>query len=215
MVQFCRFSPGWRILEPMDRLWTPWRYNYVTGADEEKTDPRKGVPSTLSAWPGEDQDCVFCNLIRSVEWGSAQPMGAEAAEKAGLVVARLKSCFVCLNAFPYTSGHVLIVPYRHIDSLASLPVAEAEEMMRTAQRLETVLRAVYRPDGLNLGLNLGKSAGAGVANHIHIHQLPRWAGDTNFMTVTAETRILPETLEITWQRLRKGWNEVSENTTKN
>ena len=197
----------------MDRLWTPWRYNYITGADDKTSDPRKGVPAGLAAWPGEDQHCVFCNLIRSVEWGSAQAIRAEAAERAGLIVAKLEFCYVCLNAFPYASGHVLIVPYRHTDSLASLPAAEAEEMIRVAQRLETVLRGVYRPDGLNLGLNLGKAAGAGVANHIHMHQLPRWTGDTNFMTVTAETRILPETLDITWIRLRNGWREVSDQAT--
>ena len=190
----------------MDRLWTPWRYNYITGAEDEKSDPRRGVPAGLAASPGEDQHCVFCNLIRSVEWGAGQSMGAEAAEKAGLVVARLESCFVCLNLYPYASGHVLIVPYRHTDSLASLPAGEAEELIRTAQRLETVLRAVYKPDGLNLGINLGKAAGAGVANHIHIHELPRWEGDTNFMTVTAETRILPETLNITLGRIREQWS---------
>ena len=197
----------------MDRLWTPWRYNYITGAGDERTDLRKGVPEGLAEWPGEDQHCVFCNLIQSVAWGAEQPMGPGAAERAGLVVARRTFCFVCLNAFPYASGHVLIVPYRHTASLASLPATEAEEMMRTAQRMETVLREVYRPDGLNLGLNLGAAAGAGVANHIHIHELPRWTGDTNFMTVAAETRILPETLEITWERLREAWGGVPDQAT--
>jgi ATP adenylyltransferase len=193
----------------MDRLWTPWRYNYVTNSPAEKADSRKGVPAALEAWPGKDQGCVFCNLIQSVEWASSQPMGAEAAERAGHIVARLETCFLCLNAFPYSSGHVLIVPYRHTASLAALPAAEAEEMIRAAQTVETVLRRVYNPDGINLGLNLGQAAGAGVAHHIHIHQLPRWLGDTNFMTVTAETRVLPETLEITWDRLRKSWRDVS------
>ena len=187
----------------MDRLWTPWRYNYITGAEPDTDRPtRKGVPATLDAWPGEDWHCVFCNLIQSVRWATLT-MGAEAAERAGWIVTQRESCFVCLNAFPYASGHLLIVPYRHTDSLAGLPEAEAEEMIRVAQRMERVLREVYQPDGLNLGLNLGQAAGAGVANHIHIHQLPRWTGDTNFMTVTAETRILPETLHMTWERLRK------------
>jgi len=184
----------------MDRLWTPWRYNYVTGAESEGEPKRKGVPRALDAWPGKDAGCVFCNLIRSVEWGIAE--GIAGAEEAGLVVARLETCYVCLNAFPYTSGHVLVVPYLHTDSLAKLPAEGAEELIRTAQRLETALRVVYRPDGINLGLNVGQAAGAGVAEHIHLHQLPRWFGDTNFMTVTAETRILPEALEVTWQRLR-------------
>ena len=117
----------------MDRLWTPWRYNYVTGADEQGArdkPPRKGVPAALDGWPGEDAGCVFCNLIRAVEWGVGIGLGQDDAEKAGLVVARWKTCYVCLNAFPYNSGHVLVVPYQHTDSLAKLPVAAAEEMIR-------------------------------------------------------------------------------------
>jgi ATP adenylyltransferase len=145
-----------------------------------------------------------------VEWGIAQADGvAEPSERAGLVVARLKHCFVCLNAFPYSSGHVLLVPYRHTDSLAKLEPAEAGELMETAQKMEQVLRTVYRPDGINLGLNLGEAAGAGVAQHLHIHMLPRWFGDTNFMTVTAETRVLPETLLVTWQRIRNVFFELT------
>ena len=182
----------------MDRLWTPWRYNYISGA---KAEARKGVPEALSGWPGEDADCVFCNLIRAVEWGSGV-LGVEAAERAGLVVARLETCFVCLNAYPYSSGHVMVVPYGHVDSLAKLPVGEAEELVRVAQRVETALREVYKPDGINLGMNLGEAAGAGVAGHLHLHAVPRWFGDTNFMTVVGETRILPETLERTWERVR-------------
>ncbi len=184
----------------MDRLWTPWRYSYITGSGGDGTS-RKGVPQELEGWPGPDAGCVFCNLIRCVEWGMESGMAN--AEEAGLVVVRLKTCYVCLNRFPYSSGHVLVVPYLHTDSLAKLPVDAAEEMIRVAQRVELAMRAVYRPDGINLGLNLGEAAGAGVAEHIHLHQLPRWFGDTNFMTVTAETRILPEELDVTWRRLRE------------
>ena len=187
----------------MDRLWTPWRYSYITGASAEA---RKGVPAELSAWPGEPgiaEDCVFCNLIHAVEWGIAQADGvAEPSERAGLVVARLEHSFICLNAFPYSTGHVLLVPYKHTDSLAKLEPEVAVELMTTAQKMERVLREVYRPDGVNLGLNLGEAAGAGVAQHLHIHMLPRWFGDTNFMTVTAETRVLPEMLDVTWSRIR-------------
>lgn len=191
----------------MDRLWTPWRYAYISGEKDGRcADRRKGVPKGLEEWPGADAGCVFCNLIRAVEWGIADEPGEETAERLGLVVARLRTCFVCLNAFPYSSGHLLVVPYRHTDSLAKLPVEEAEEMMRVAQRMETALREVYRPDGINLGMNLGEAAGAGVAGHLHLHELPRWFGDTNFMTVTGETRILPETLETTWSRLRSVLN---------
>jgi ATP adenylyltransferase len=185
----------------MDRLWTPWRYSYITGAEDGAGPRRKGVPEALAAWPGPDTGCVFCNLIRSVEWGLAE--GIADAEEAGLVVGRLERCFVCLNRYPYSSGHVMILPYLHTDSLAKLPAEAAEEMIRTAQRVELALRSVYRPDGINLGMNLGEAAGAGVAEHIHLHQLPRWFGDTNFMTVTAETRVLPEALEVTWKRLNE------------
>jgi len=188
----------------MDRLWTPWRYSYVTGAQKEPGKPtRRGVPKELDAWPGADTGCVFCNLIQAVEWaGGPNGETKEQAERDGLIVARLETCFVMLNAFPYSSGHVMILPYLHTDSLAKLPVATAEEMMRTAQRMETVLRQVYKPDGINLGMNLGEAAGAGVAGHVHLHVLPRWFGDTNFMTVVAETRVLPETLPVTLDRLR-------------
>ncbi len=186
----------------MDRLWTPWRYGYITG---EKRG-RKGVPEELEGWPGEDlpggdSGCVFCNLIRAVDWGERE-LGREAAEKAGLVVARFDWGYCCLNRFPYASGHLLLVPYRHADSLARLDESEAAGMMREAQRAETALREVYKPDGINLGMNLGTAAGAGVAEHLHLHILPRWVGDTNFMTVVAETRVLPETLDITWARVR-------------
>jgi ATP adenylyltransferase len=188
----------------MDRLWTPWRYSYIT---ETKPQGRKGVPAELEGWPGPvtdgDTGCVFCNLIGAVDWAIGEGMPRDEAERYGLVVGRTAHGYVCLNRYPYSSGHVLILPSRHTDSLAKLPAADAAEMMAEAQRLEVALRAVYEPDGINMGLNLGKAAGAGVANHLHMHVLPRWFGDTNFMTATAETRILPETLEVTWQRIRQ------------
>jgi ATP adenylyltransferase len=187
----------------MDRLWTPWRYSYITGAD---TTRRKGIPPELSAWPPEqerdlDKGCVFCNLVASANYAISSGMAAEAADRAARIVLRGTFCYVCLNAFPYASGHVLIVPYTHLDSLANLPAAAAEELIHMAQRIESALRLVYRPDGINMGLNLGQAAGAGVAEHLHLHALPRWAGDTNFMTVTGETRIIPELLDTTWRRL--------------
>jgi len=182
----------------MDRLWTPWRYNYVTRADKHL---RKGVPVELDGWEG-DFGCVFCNMIAAVDHAIATGMDSVAAERAAYIVYRGKDCYICLNAFPYATGHVLIIPYRHTDSLASLDPTIAMEMMGLAQSTETCLREAYHPDGLNFGLNLGEAAGAGVANHIHLHALPRWSGDTNFMTVTAETRVLPESLGITWDKLR-------------
>jgi len=189
----------------MDRLWTPWRYNYVSRAEPEV---RKGVPQALSGWPAQfDKHCVFCNLIGSCTYATGQGMSSEMADKAAMIVHRGEHCFICLNAFPYATGHVLIVPYLHLDSLMKLPTGAADEMMRLAQRTEAVLRLVYHPDGLNFGLNLSEAAGAGVADHLHMHALPRWRGDTNFMTVTAETRVLPETLDLTWDRLTLGFQK--------
>jgi ATP adenylyltransferase len=130
---------GETILAAMDRLWTPWRYNYVTGADEAGSADRasrKGVPAALEGWPDDDAGCVFCNLIRAVEWGIASGMSVEAAERAGLVVARGETCFTILNKFPYTSGHLMVLPYQHTDSLAKVPAATADELIRTAQALE-------------------------------------------------------------------------------
>lgn len=129
-------------------------------------------------------------------------MSAPTAEKAAGVLLQARHNFICLNAYPYTSGHVMVVPYQHLDSLAKLPHDAADEMMSLAQCMETALRETYRPDGINLGMNLGEAAGAGVAEHLHLHVLPRWFGDNNFMTATAETRVLPESLDVTWQRLR-------------
>ena len=141
-------------------------------------------------------------MIAAVDHAIATGMDSVAAERAAYIVYRGKDCYICLNAFPYATGHVLIIPYRHTDSLAALNPAIAMEMMGLAQSTETCLTEAYHPDGLNFGLNLGEAAGAGVANHIHLHALPRWSGDTNFMTVTAETRVLPESLGITWDKLR-------------
>ena len=184
----------------MDRLWTPWRYSYITSSDQTA---RKGVPAELDAFPSElDKHCVFCNIIASADYAIAHGMDPLQADKASHIVLRGRHIYTCLNAFPYASGHLLLVPYQHTDSLAKLPVETAHELIETAQRMETALRAVYNPDGLNMGLNLGKAAGAGVAAHMHLHALPRWVGDTNFMTVTAETRVLPEMLDDSWLRLR-------------
>ena len=183
----------------MDHLWTPWRYAYVTGA--EKGRARRGVPETLSAWPG-DLGCVFCNMIAAVDFSVAQGTPAEAAEAAAYILHRGPTCFSVLNAYPYNNGHLMVVPYRHEASLTALTGAEAGELMLEARRSERLLRSVYRPAGLNMGLNLGEAAGAGVADHLHLHAVPRWSGDTNFMSVVAETRILPEMLNESWRRLR-------------
>jgi ATP adenylyltransferase len=186
----------------MDRLWTPWRYNYITAADTAGR--RKGVPESLGGWPaGEDRNCVFCNMIAAVDYAIRNGMDVDEAERAVYLVEREKTCFVCLNAFPYGTGHVMIVPYEHNDSLAALPTETAQEMMQTMQRVERGLREAYQPDGFNFGMNLGEAAGAGIAEHLHIHGLPRWSGDVNFMTTIGETRVLPETLDVTWKKIRE------------
>ena len=185
----------------MDHLWTPWRYAYVTSAE---TRLRPGVPAALDAWQG-DTGCVFCNLIASIDFAFSSGMSAEKAEAAGGLVLRGKHCFICLNAFPYTSGHVMVLPYAHLDRLSLLPTDAAHELIDLAQRTERVLEAVYKPHGFNFGLNIGKAAGAGVAGHIHLHAMPRWIGDTSFITTVAETRILPEDLDTTWRRMREAF----------
>jgi ATP adenylyltransferase len=135
--------------------------------------------------------CVFCNAARGTD------------DAKTWIAYRGKNCFVILNAFPYTPGHVMIVPYAHLDELRKLPSDAANEMMALSQRMETVLRELYHPDGINLGMNIGKAAGAGIAGHIHMHVLPRWVADANFVSVIGETRILPETLDVTWEKMRK------------
>jgi len=133
--------------------------------------------------------CVFCDAVNAGDDEKAR------------IVHRGQHCFVILNTFPYTPGHVMIVPYAHLDELRRLPPEAAREMMELSQRMETVLRELYRPDGINLGMNIGKAAGAGIAGHIHMHVLPRWVADANFLSVVGETRVLPETLEETWKRM--------------
>jgi ATP adenylyltransferase len=186
----------------MDRLWTPWRYSYITRSEPQA---RTGVPAALDAWPPsetDDKHCVFCNMIAAVDYAIANGMPRETAEQAARILYRGEHCFLCLNIYPYSTGHLLIVPYQHLDSLAALPTEAAHELIHLTQRSELALRTVYKPGGINMGLNLGEAAGAGIADHIHLHALPRWSGDTNFMTATAETRVLPEPLDVTWANLR-------------
>ncbi len=135
-------------------------------------------------------DCLFCELPK-----------VQNDEKT-LIVHRDKHCFVILNAYPYTTGHVMVVPYQHVDQLQRLSSEAAQEMMELTRKLEGILRELYRPEGLNLGMNLGKAAGAGIAGHIHMHVLPRWTADASFISVIGETRILPEELATTYKRIR-------------
>src|SRR5256885_10744623 len=137
-----------------------------------------------------DPGCVLC---RSRE---------RAAEVDSLVVHVAARNFIVMNLYPYNAGHIMIAPARHLGSLAEASQEELSEMMALARRMERVLAEAYGSDGINLGMNLGKAAGAGVADHIHLHVLPRWFGDTSFITTTSETRVLPESLEQTFERLK-------------
>jgi ATP adenylyltransferase len=158
----------------MDYLWTPWRYQYM----EQVTQ-------------GKQPDCIFCDAL------------ARSQDELTLIVERGKHSFIILNRFPYTSGHVMIVPYAHVAELGLCSPETLQEMMVSAQRIEKVYQAEYKPDGMNLGMNLGRAAGAGVTGHLHLHALPRWFGDSNFMTVTGETRVHPEDLAMSYKRLQK------------
>jgi ATP adenylyltransferase len=143
--------------------------------------------------PDPPDGCVFCAAARNPD------------DRASYIVHRARRNFIILNRFPYTNGHVMIVPFEHAASLDSVAQDTLVEMALLARDTERHLRAIYRPDGMNIGMNLGKSAGAGIQGHIHLHMLPRWTGDTNFMTVTGETRVLPEELGVTWERLREAF----------
>jgi ATP adenylyltransferase len=145
---------------------------------------------------GADRECVFCAAAQ------AEP-GPDS-----LVVRRAERNFIILNRFPYTNGHLMIVPYQHAASLGELSDETLVELIKLAREAERVLREVYHPDGLNMGLNLGRSAGAGVAGHVHLHALPRWTGDVNFMTAVGETRVLPEDLHATWEKLGAAFRVV-------
>ena len=135
--------------------------------------------------------CIFCDLPKA---------GDDAKVR---IVYRGRFCYIVLNTYPYTPGHAMIVPFSHLDELQKLPVEAAHEMMDLSQKMERVLRQLYTPDGVNLGMNIGKAAGAGVVGHIHMHLLPRWFADANFVSVIGETRILPESLEVTYERIRR------------
>jgi ATP adenylyltransferase len=142
----------------------------------------------------KDDRCIFCDALQQNDDALTH------------IVFRGKKNFVILNRFPYTSGHVMIVPYAHVAELSSVELDTLAEMMGIAQRVQTALESAYHPQGYNLGMNLGRAAGAGVTGHLHLHVLPRWGGDANFMTTVGETRIEPEDLSTTDKKLRKALN---------
>ena len=160
----------------MDRLYTPWRYAYIKGESGEKS--------------GNDSPCVFCSLRDRRD------------DEQGFILHRARHNFIVLNIYPYISGHLMIVPYEHAAELASISKETSDELMDLAKQVQAILREVYHPHGFNLGMNLGQAAGAGVADHLHLHVMPRWTGDSNFMTTVGETRVIPEDLSTTYNKLR-------------
>ncbi len=158
----------------MDVLWSPWRYDYITGSGAVKTDA-----------------CVFCEILNN-----------SASDPDKFILKRAEFNFVILNIYPYTTGHLMVIPYAHLADPAVADKQTTDEMMDLTKHAQTAITEVYNPDGLNLGMNLGKAAGAGVAGHFHMHVLPRWIGDVNFMTAIGQTRTLPETLQSTYAKLK-------------
>jgi len=164
----------------MDHLWSPWRLHYVTS--EKAT------------------GCVFCQR-------RADP--ANGVERDPLVVFEGALAYVILNRYPYNNGHLMVVPNRHLPALVDLAVDELNEVALLTQRSEAVLREAYKLEGINVGINLGKPAGGGITGHLHVHLVPRWIGDTNFMTVVGDTRVLPEDLASTASRLAPIFERLS------
>ena len=168
----------------MDRLWTPWRLAYITGA-----------VGGGSADGGDG--CIFCDA------------GSQ-SRRADLVLVRTPLSYVILNLFPYNNGHLMVVPNRHVAALASCTADELTDLMRLTRDAEIALAEAYTPQGMNVGLNLGAPAGAGVVGHLHVHVVPRWTGDTSFMSVVGDTRVLPEELPQTVKRLRPIFERLSQ-----
>jgi ATP adenylyltransferase len=164
----------------MDYLWAPWRLAYVTSAS------------------GTDNACIFCHSPSDQD-----------LSRADLVLIRGRWSHVILNLYPYNSGHLMVVPDRHIPTLAAMTSDEQAEVMRFTRLAEMALTEAYNPQGINVGINLGRSAGAGVVDHLHVHLVPRWTGDTNFMTVVGDVRVLPEDLQTTAKKLRPIFERLS------
>ena len=160
----------------LERLWAGWRSTYVSNVDQEP-----------------DDGCVFCRLAEATD------------RRAALVLEVTDTTLTAMNLYPYGSGHLLVAPRRHVADLEALSDREAGDFVRAQQRAVRALKAAYNPDGLNLGANLGRAAGAGIPSHLHVHVLPRWSGDTNFMTSIAEVRVLPEDLQTGYDKILAAW----------
>lgn len=161
----------------MDLLWSPWRYDYIKSGDNKISAVSSG--------------CVFCDILAS-----------PANDEEKFILHRAGFNFVILNIYPYVSGHLMVIPYEHLSELDLASRETTDEMMELTKKCQTALREAYEPNGFNIGMNLGKAAGAGVAGHFHQHILPRWIGDVNFMTSIGETRTIPEALQTTYDKLK-------------
>ena len=159
----------------METLWSPWRARYIASGVDAKL-PR----------------CVFCEIAKDPE-----------KDEQNFVLHRAEHAFIVLNLYPYITGHMMIIPYLHTAEFASVSKEITDEVMDLTKRAQAAIHEVYSPPGFNIGMNLGSAAGAGIADHIHMHILPRWSGDTNFMTSIGETRVIPESLETTYKMLRE------------
>ena len=163
----------------MEPLFAPWRFEYVSSADKTV-----------------DGECIFCRAVSGSD------------DAATLTLVRGDRCFALLNRYPYTSGHAMVAPRRHVAELDLLDDAELAEVMTMARRLIRALRRVYQPHGFNVGFNLGEAAGAGIEEHLHLHVVPRWRADTNFISVVGDVRVIPEDLGTTWTKVRTALEEV-------
>jgi ATP adenylyltransferase len=159
-------------------LWAPWRIEFI------RSEKPKG--------------CIFCEF----------PAAPESEDRKNLLVHRSAHAFTCLNKYPYNSGHVMVIPRAHIGDIGALPADAWADLGEEVRRAAAVVRAVYAPDGLNVGMNLGRAAGAGIVDHLHWHVVPRWVGDNNFMPVLSDQRVVVEALDEAWERLRAGFTAV-------
>jgi ATP adenylyltransferase len=173
-----------------ERLWAPWRLEYVTGSESQEP-----PPEPLEWLPGADQSCFLCRAAAKFAAGST-------ADQRLMVVARGAHCVVELNRYPYNNGHLLVSPRRHVGDLSHMSKEEHLECMEYLSKLTSLYRERLNAEGFNIGLNLGRVAGAGLPGHLHWHLVPRWAGDNNFMPVLAGTRVIPQSLSALWEMLK-------------
>ena len=178
----------------LEQLWAGWRAGYVASV----TTPRSEDELDASPSATVEEPCVFCSIIASKVDDEARGVVHDAALSIAL-----------LNAYPYTSGHLLVLPRRHVGNLEDLDEYESVELWKTTRDSVQAITGAYLPDGINFGANLGRAAGAGIPGHLHLHVLPRWLGDTNFMTTVASTRVMPEDLRQSWAKLRASWPKSS------